>query len=88
MKIANADDSLIVIGLLTIAFLPHIYLFAIFALTLIVDLIDYIAKYIIKIIKLISVHIFPFAIIFLFCFAIFNIYIAADNPILGHIKDI
>ena len=86
MQITITDDAFyIIIGLLTIAFLPHIYLCLIFAIMTIADLLEYMAKLLNKFINLSIEYIFPIAIIFLFYSAIMNVICFALKSILGHV---
>ncbi len=86
MQITITDDAFyIIIGLLSIAFLPHIYLFLIFAIMTIAELLDFMAKLLNKFIEFTCVYIFPIAIIFLFYWAIIKIFMIVFNSILGHV---
>lgn len=86
MKITITDDAIyIIMGLLFIAFLPHIHLFFIFTVMTIADLLEYMAKLLNKFIKITIEYVFPVAIIFLFYLALLKVFIVAFNSILGHV---
>jgi hypothetical protein len=86
MQITITNDAFyIIMGLLFIAFLPHIYLCLIFAIMTIADLLEYIAKLLNKFINLSIEYIFPIAIIFLFYLAIIHVIGFALKSILGHV---
>ncbi len=86
MQITITDDAFyIIMGLLFIAFLPHIHLFLIFTVMTIADLLEYMLKLLNKFIKITLEYIFPVAIIFLLYLAILKVFILAFNSILGHV---
>jgi hypothetical protein len=86
MQITITDDVFyIIMGLLFIAFLPHIHLFLIFTAMNIADSFEYMAKLINKFIKSSLDHLFPIFIIFLFYLAILKIFVTVFNSILGHV---
>ena len=86
ITIANTDIAFnILIGLFFIAFLPHIYLFLIFAIMSIVELFEYLAKSIDMFIKFTLEYIFPISIIFLIYLAILKTLILAFKSILDDI---
>ena len=86
MIITNTDMAFnISIGLFFIAFLPHIYLFLIFAIMSVVELFEYLAKSINKFIKFTIQYIFPISIIFLIYLAILKTLILAFKSILNDI---
>ena len=67
MQITITDTAFyVIIGLLFIAFLPHIYLFTIFAMMSIADLIEYLSNLLNK--HVFIKYIFPISILFLFYF--------------------
>lgn len=75
-------------GLLMIAFFPHLYLFLIFVMMGIVELIEYVKKLIHKFIKLTIEYIFPLAIILLFYLALvrmFNMALISLSDGLKHV---
>ncbi len=75
-------------GLLMIAFFPHLYLFLIFAMMGIVELIEYTKKIINKCIKLTIEYIFPLAIILLLYLALvrmFNMALLSLSDELKHV---
>lgn len=75
-------------GLLTIAFFPHLYLFLIFAMMGIVELIESIKNLIHKFIKLTIEYIFPLAIILLFYLALVRIFNMALMSLSDGIKHV
>jgi hypothetical protein len=86
MQITITDDAFyIIIGLLSIAFLPHIYLFLIFAIMTIVEMLEYMAKLLSKLIEFTCIYIFPIGIIFLFYLVIIKTFMIVFNSILGHV---
>lgn len=93
MQIKITDDAIyiIIMGLLFIAFLPHIHLFIIFTVMTIADSLEYMSKLLSKFIKFTFEYIFPLAIIFyyiifydiLFYLAILKKFMTVLNSILG-----
>jgi hypothetical protein len=73
------------IGFFFITFLPHIYLFLIFALMSVVELFEYLAKSVNNFIKFTLKYIFPISIIFLIYLAILKTFILAFKSILDDI---
>jgi hypothetical protein len=86
MQIIITDDAFyIIIGLIAIAFLPHIYLCLIFAIMTIAELLEYMAKLLNKFINLSIEYIFPIAIIFLLYLVIIHVFGFALKSILGEV---
>ena len=85
MQITITDNALLIIGLLAIAFLPHIYLFLIFAMMCIADLIEYTAKLLYNLVNLLIDYVFPVAITSLLYLAILHIFVLVlKSIILSH----
>lgn len=86
MQITIKDDAFyIIMGLLFIAFLPHMHLFFIFTVMAIADSLEYMAKLLNRFIAITLECIFPVAIIFLLYLAILKIFMTAFNSISGDV---
>ena len=84
MTITITDTDIafyISIALFFITFLPHIYLFLIFAIMSVVELFEYLAKSMNKFIRFTLEYIFPISIIFLIYLAILKTLILAVKSI-------
>jgi hypothetical protein len=74
MQITITDDALLIMmGLLSITLFPYIYLFLIFTMMTLIELIEHLGKIIHKFVKITIEYIFPIAIIFLFYLAIIHV---------------
>jgi hypothetical protein len=69
MQITITDDALLIMmGLLLVVLFPYIYLFLIFTMMTLIELIEHLGKIIHKFVKITIEYIFPVAIIFLLYF--------------------
>ena len=80
MQITITDDSVyIILGLFFIALLPHMYLFFIFLMMSIEDLLNYILKLLNKFVEFTFIYLFPVSITLLLYVTIFKIVILGFN---------
>ena len=80
MQITITDDAVyIILGLFFIAFLPHMYLFFIFLIMSIEDLLNYLLKLLNKFVEFTFIYIFPVSITLLLYVTIFKIVILGFN---------
>ncbi len=73
MQITITDDALLIMmGLLLVVLFPYIYLFLIFMMMTLIELIEYLGKIIHKFVNITIEYIFPVSIIFLCYLAIMH----------------